>query len=252
MAQLAKLLLSNAMFSIFKRHSAEPLPTLHCDIHSHLLAGIDDGAKDWDDALAIILELKKSGITKLITTPHIMNDVYRNTPEIILGKLQELKALLAEKKIDIEIEAAAEYYLDEQLYQQVLDKQRLLTFGKKYLLFETNFLSEPYFLKDFIFHASTQGYQLVLAHPERYGYMTLSKAEDLKNRGVLLQLNTISLNAFYSKPIQKMAQQLIDKSWIDFLGSDCHTMIQATEFGKSMKQKYYRKALELPLLNRTL
>ncbi|NOS91566.1 MAG: capsular biosynthesis protein [Cyclobacteriaceae bacterium] len=240
------------MFSIFKRNSTEQLPSLHCDIHSHLLAGIDDGAKNWDDALAIILELKKCGITKLITTPHIMSDVYRNTPEIIHENLRMLKELLAEQKIEIEIEAAAEYYLDEHLYRQVLDKQRLLTFGNNYLLFETNFLSEPYFLKDFIFHASTQGYQLVLAHPERYGYMTLSKAEDLKNRGVLLQLNTISLNAFYSRPIQKMAQQLIDKEWINFLGSDCHNMLQAAELAKTMKQKYYQKALALPLLNRTL
>jgi tyrosine-protein phosphatase YwqE len=120
------------------------------------------------------------------------------------------------------------------------------------LLFETNFLSEPYFLKDFIFQASTQGYQLVLAHPERYGYMTLSKAEDLKNRGVLFQLNSLSLGNYYSKPIQKMAQQLIDKSWINFLGSDCHTVLQASELEKTMKQKYYRKALELPLLNHTL
>jgi len=252
LAQFAQFLLSNAMFSFFKKNSTQQIPTLRCDIHSHLLAGIDDGAKDWEDALAIILELKKCGVTKLITTPHIMSDVYRNTPEIIEGKLIELKSQLSEQKIEIEIEAAAEYYLDEHLYQQVLDKQRLLTFGNNYLLFETNFLSEPYFLKNFIFHASSQGYQLVLAHPERYGYMTLSKAEDLKNRGVLLQLNTISLNAFYSKPIQKMAQQLIDKGWINFLGSDCHTMIQAAELAKTMKQKYYRKALELPLLNRTL
>lgn len=240
------------MFSLFKKNTSEQAPFLNFDIHSHLLAGIDDGAKDWEDSLAIIRELKKCGISKLITTPHIMHDVYRNTPEIIESKLQELKLLLVDQKIEIEIEAAAEYYLDENVYRQVLEKQRMLTFGKNYLLFETNFLSEPYFLKDFIFQASTQGYQLVLAHPERYGYMTLAKAEDLKNRGVLLQLNTLSLNAFYSKPIQKMGQQLIDKGWIDFLGSDCHSTLQANELAKAMKQKYYRKALELPLLNRTL
>ena len=181
-----------------------------------------------------------------------MNDVYRNTPEIIQAKLLELKTQLANEQIEIEIEAAAEYYLDETLYKQVQANTPLLTFGKKYLLFETNFYSEPYFLKDFIFHATTQGYQLILAHPERYGYMTLSKAEDLKNRGVLLQLNSLSLGTYYSTPIQKMAQQLVDKGWIDFLGSDCHNLLQATELAKTMKEKYYRKAMELPLLNHTL
>ncbi|MCE2996654.1 MAG: tyrosine-protein phosphatase [Cyclobacteriaceae bacterium] len=240
------------MFSIFKRSQPNSYPPLHCDIHSHLLAGIDDGAKDWEDSITLIIELKKCGFSKLITTPHIMNDVYRNTPEIIHAKLQELNKHLAAKQIEIEIEAAAEYYLDETLFKQVQADTKLLTFGKRYLLFETNFYSEPYFLKDFIFHATTQGYQLILAHPERYGYMTLSKAEDLKNRGVLLQLNSLSLSTFYSTPIQKMAQQLIDKGWVDFLGSDCHNLLQATELAKTMKQKYYRKALELPLLNNTL
>ena len=240
------------MFSFLKKKTTNPVQSLHCDIHSHLLGGIDDGAKDWEDSLAIIRDLKKCGFSKLITTPHIMNDVYRNTPEIIEEKLRELKSQLANQQIEIEIEAAAEYYLDETVYHQVLGSKRLLTFGNNYLLFETNFLSEPYFLKDFIFQAATQGYQLVLAHPERYGYMTMSKAEDLKSRGVLLQLNTISLNAFYSRPIQKMAQQLIDKGWINFLGSDCHTVSQANELAKTMKLKYYQKALELPLLNRAL
>ncbi len=240
------------MFSFFKKSTSHPIPSVNCDIHSHVLAGIDDGAKDWEDSLAMIRELKKCGFAKLITTPHIMNDVYRNTPEIIKEKLSELKSQLAIQQIEIEVEAAAEYYLDESVYRQVLDANRLLTFGNNYLLFETNFLSEPYFLKDFIFQASTQGYQLVLAHPERYSYMTLSKAEDLKNRGVLFQLNSLSLGNYYSKPIQKMAQQLIDKSWINFLGSDCHTVLQASELEKTMKQKYYRKALELPLLNHTL
>ncbi len=240
------------MLSIFKRSQPSSFPPLRCDMHSHLLAGIDDGAKDWEDSISLIGELKKCGFSKIITTPHIMNDVYRNTPEIIQAKLQELHLQLAAEKIEIEVEAAAEYYLDEMLYKQVQANAHLLTFGKKYLLFETNFYSEPYFLKDFIFHATTQGYQLILAHPERYGYMTLSKAEDLKNRGVLLQLNSLSLGTYYSMPIQKMAQQLVDKGWIDFLGSDCHNLLQATELAKTMKQKYYRKALELPLLNNTL
>ncbi len=237
------------MFSFFKKNTAPTTSPFRCDIHSHLLAGIDDGAKDWDDSIAIIRDLQKCGFSKAITTPHIMNDVYRNTPEIIADKLQELKAQLASHQIDMEVEAAAEYYLDEVVYSQILEKKPLLTFGNHYLLFETNFYSEPYFLKDFIFQASTQGYHLVLAHPERYNYMTLAKAEDLKNRGVLLQLNTLSLNAFYSRPIQKMAQQLIDKGWINLLGSDCHSQTQAQELALAMKQKYYRKALELPLLN---
>ncbi len=225
---------------------------MHCDIHSHLLAGIDDGAPNWENSLELIHALTKLGFKKIITTPHIKHDTYRNDAQGILSKLQELRKILDEHKIDIEIEAAAEYYLDEVIYDQLIAKGPFLTFGKNYLLIETNFLSEPYQLKDFIFHAATQGYQVVLAHPERYAYMNMSKAEDLKNRGVLFQLNSISLCEYYSKSIQKLAHQLIDKGWINFLGSDCHNLQQAEALGVSMDLKYYHKALALPLLNNAL
>jgi protein-tyrosine phosphatase len=242
------------MFSFLtkNRSNSKETSSLHCDIHSHLLAGIDDGAYDWENALSIIEDLKQLGFKKLVTTPHVKYDTYRNDSAGILSKLQELKGILLQRQIGIEIDAAAEYYLDEIVYSQLLRKEHFLTFGKRYLLFETNFLSEPYQLKDFIFQATTQGYQLVLAHPERYAYMTMGKAEDLKNRGVLFQLNSLSLCEYYSKPIRKLAHQLIDKGWVNFLGSDCHNLQQSKALGLSMSQKYYSKALALPLLNNTL
>ena len=156
------------------------------------------------------------------------------------------------KKIFIHIEAAAEYLLDEELSRKIVNQERLLTFGNSYLLFETNFLSEPLNLKEFIFNATSSGYKLVLAHPERYQYMNLEKAQDLRDRGVLFQINIPSLVGHYSKPIQKMAYQLIDKGWIDFLGSDCHNVIHLDLMTSAMKNKYYQKALTLPLLNNTL
>jgi protein-tyrosine phosphatase len=237
------------VFSFFKKSKIVTKYPFTTDIHSHLLAAIDDGVKSWDEAERIITDFLEMGFTRLITTPHIMSDTYRNEPSGIAAKLIELKQFLAERKIEIEMQAAAEYYLDEAIYAKVINKEPLLTFGNKYLLFETNFLSEPFQLKDFIFQATTQGYHLVLAHPERYGYMTMAKAEDLRNRGVLLQLNTLSVVGFYSRPIQKLAYQLIDKGWVDFLGSDCHSPLQASVLKEATTNKYVQKALNLPLLN---
>ena len=153
------------------------------------------------------------------------------------------------------MEAAAEYYLDESLLKSVDNNESLLTFGApRYLLFETNFLTEPYQLKDFIFKITTQRYQPVLAHPERYEYLNKNydKLEDLRNRGVLFQLNILSLIGFYSAPIQKMAESLIDKGWVDFIGSDCHNDQYADLMEKAQKTKYFKKALDLPLLNHSL
>ena len=242
------------MFSIFKspRKASAPLAV---DIHSHLLPALDDGVKTAEESWDIIRRFEDLGYRKLITTPHIMNDYYRNTPTGILEKKTELLQFLQEKNCVIQLEAAAEYYLDEALLHAVDNKDSLLTFGpNRYLLFETNFLTEPYQLKDFIFKITTQRYKPVLAHPERYEYLNknFDKLEDLRNRGVLFQLNLLSLIGFYNPSIQKMAEKMIEKGWVDFIGSDCHNVQYAMLIEKAQRTKYFKKALELPLLNHTL
>lgn len=183
-----------------------------------------------------------------------MIDVYRNTPAIIQHKLGVLKEHLKQKKIPMVVEAAAEYYLDESLFRMIDEGQELLTFGKNYLLFETNFLSEPFLLKEFIFLATTKGYKLVLAHPERYLYLqeNLTKAEDLLDRGVFFQINISSITGYYSKPVQQTAFKLIDRGWAHLLGSDCHQFQHVKLVENVQSMKYFRKVLDLPLLNNNL
>jgi protein-tyrosine phosphatase len=240
------------VFSFFKRKEVKEFLPLQADMHSHLLAGIDDGVKTLQESEQIIRSFQEQGYSKLITTPHIMSDHYRNDATIISAKLKELNDHLATKQFEIKIEAAAEYYFDEDFYHKVNTNESFLCFGNKYLLFETNYLSEPFQLKEFIFKITTQGYKPVLAHPERYQYMTLQKAEDLRDRGVLFQINILSLIGYYSKPIQSMAYQFIDRGWIDFLGSDCHNYQHVLLLKDAWRNKYFKKALDLPLLNRML
>ncbi len=188
------------MFSFFfKKKKFSPAP-FWADIHSHLIPAIDDGVTSLENARDVILKLQESGYKKLITTPHIISDTYKNTPEIILGGLKELHLFLQKNNIDIKVEAAAEYYLDTWLINEVNEGKALLTFGDKYFLFEMNYVTEPYQLNDFIFSLTTKGYKPILAHPERYQFMTLEKAEDLRQRGVLLQLNILKtfVNEVYS------------------------------------------------------
>lgn len=242
------------MFSFFKSKKQVNLIPLETDIHSHLLPQMDDGVKSLEESGQLIRQFIDLGYKKLITTPHVMNDFYRNEPKAINDKLEILNQYLKSENIIIPIEAAAEYYLDESLIVRINKGEKLLTFGANYLLFETNFLTEPFQLKEFIFSATTLGYKPVLAHPERYQYLVNSfeKVEDLKNRGVLFQINIPSIIGAYSKPIQKLAIQLIEKGWVDFLGSDCHNQIQMETLKEAFKNKYLKKALALPLLNRSL
>ncbi|NJN40974.1 MAG: capsular biosynthesis protein [Flammeovirgaceae bacterium] len=242
------------MLSFFRSKKHLPLKTLTADIHSHLLPGLDDGVRDFQEALTIIRIFKEKGYKKLITTPHIMSDTYRNNAETISNKLEELRKVMTEERISLQVDAAAEYYLDETLIQQLHSNQTLLTFGNNYLLFETNYLSEPFQLKDFIFQLLTKGYKPILAHPERYQYLLddFKKIEDLWHRGVLFQLNMLSLVGFYGKPTQLLAQKLIGLGWVNFLGSDFHNPIQASHLAGIQENKFYRRAIELPLLNYTL
>lgn len=242
------------MLNWFRKQPADThaLPTV--DIHSHLLPGLDDGVKTPEESAEIILQFQRLGYTRLITTPHVMSDFYRNSNEVILNKLDEMNAYLKENNIQVTLEAAAEFYLDEVLFARVENNDPLLTFGKKYLLFETNFMTEPLNLKEFIFLATTKGYQPVLAHPERYIYLqnNFAKVDDLLSRGVLFQLNVSSLSGYYSKGAQITAQKLIDKGYIHFLGSDCHNLQHVQLLEQARRNKYLQKALSLPLLNNTL
>ena len=240
------------MFSFFRSSTLKNSEPLTTDIHSHLLPGLDDGVKSLEESEEVILRFIELGYSKCITTPHIMSDFYKNDPAQINEKLTLLRNHLLAKNISFSIDAAAEYYLDETLLQRLDQNEVLLSFGSKYLLFETNFITEPFQLKDFIFKATTQGYKPVLAHPERYLYMTMEKAEDLKDRGVLFQLNIPSIIGYYSKAIQSMTFKLIDKGWIDFLGSDCHNILYTKILEDARNQRYFRKALDLPLLNHKL
>ena len=242
------------MLSWFKKETKGNQTPLLVDIHSHLLPGLDDGVQSFEESEAIILEFQKLGYKKLITTPHVMSDFYRNSNETILSKRYELVQWLRAKSIPMEIEAAAEYYLDDELFRRMESNQPLLTWGNNHLLFETNFLSEPMNMKEFIFMAITKGYKPVLAHPERYLFIqnNFSKAEDLLSRGVLFQLNISSISGYYSKGAQQIAQKLIDNKWVHLLGSDCHNQQHVQLVEKTRNSKYFQKAISLPLLNNSL
>lgn len=244
------------IFNRKKRKLSVPvdLGILGADIHSHLIPAIDDGSKDMDDSLNMISQLNKLGYKKIITTPHIMSDGFKNTPETILGGLEKVKQALSSEQINVQMGAAAEYYLDYD-FERKLDTEPLLTFGNKYLLFEISYMNPPDNIHHVIFKMQTMGYKPVLAHPERYNFWhrEFSKYEEFVDKGVLLQMNINSLTGYYSIPTKKIAEQMIDKNMISFVGTDCHHVGHVN----LIKQVVYEPALEKlvnsdSLLNKTL
>jgi tyrosine-protein phosphatase YwqE len=230
------------------------LSLLGCDIHSHLIPNIDDGSKSIEDSISMITEFYNLGYKKIITTPHIMGDAYRNTPETILGGLENVKKALKENNLPVDRSAAAEYYLDFD-FERKLDEGKLLTFGNNYLLFEISYLNPPDNMYHVIFKMQTMGYKPVLAHPERYNFWhgEFETYESIADKGVLLQLNINSLSGYYSLGTKKIAELMIEKNMISMLGTDCHHEGHINLMKQVVYEPYLQKLMESgKLLNSTL
>lgn len=216
------------MFKLFSKSKTTPsrsdFSLLKTDMHSHLLPGIDDGSPDLATSLRLIKGMVDLGYTKLITTPHIMWDMYKNTPDKIQEKLEMLRAAVKENGINVEIHAAAEYFLDEYVEQLLRKNEPLLPISGKMVLVEFSLAYPSHSLKDILFEMQMQGYLPVVAHPERYIYLEHARDfyDELKDIGCLFQLNLLSLGNHYGKSVHELAQYLMKKEYYDLVGTDLH------------------------------
>jgi tyrosine-protein phosphatase YwqE len=243
------------MFSIFKRkYPSRPIDFsgLGTDMHSHLLPGIDDGAADTTATAILKGGLEDLGFSAFITTPHIMWDLYRNTPETIAAA-KEMAATSCEVS---NLKTAAEYFLDEHFEEQLRAGGQLLTIQNNRVLVEFSFVAAPFDLKNQLFQLQIKGYQPVLAHPERYVYFAGNKAvyNELRSMGCLLQLNLLSLSGYYGNDVHELALWLVNKGMIDFAGTDLHHVKHLETLRKSRQLRQYLPTLmdKNPLLNQTL
>jgi len=197
---------------------------LNTDVHSHLIPGIDDGSPDMETSLKLVAGMAELGFKKIITTPHIMWDIYKNTREDILERLEELKTAVKENDLNVEIHSAAEYFIDENFIELLTQRNSLLTINKNMVLVEFSMSSPPMELKEALFEMQLQGYQPVIAHPERYIYLEHTKQfyDQLKDHGCFFQLNLLSLCGYYGRSVTEFANYLAKKEYYDLVGTDLH------------------------------
>jgi len=241
------------LFSKKESHLPD-LSILKTDIHSHLLPGVDDGSADVEESLAMIKKLSELKYEKLILTPHINHGYPENKPAFLKAVFEKLLHRIKEEGINISLELAAEYLLDD-MFETHFSNGNLMTFGKKYLLIELSYYFPPVNLNNVIFNLQIEGYKVVLAHPERYVYWhnSFQTFEDLKNRNVYFQLNMVSLTGVYSHQVRRFAEKLVDNQMVDFTGTDLHHLEYFKLIDDSMAEPYLHKLLASPkLLNNTL
>ncbi|MEQ1553443.1 MAG: CpsB/CapC family capsule biosynthesis tyrosine phosphatase [Ferruginibacter sp.] len=215
------------MFSIFKKKNTAvssnyfPIST---DIHSHILPGIDDGSPNIQTSLELITGLINLGVNKSIATPHIIGDLYKNNATTINTALKELQNAIAQNKINFEIKAAAEYMLDSYFFELLQQKAHLLTLQNNIILTEFSYADKPYNVEQMLYTIITEGYQPILAHPERYAYFhnDYKQYNHLSDIGFLLQVNILSLTGYYGKPVAKAAAYIIKNDLASFTATDLH------------------------------
>ena len=139
------------MFLFKKKAASTDLSWLGTDLHSHLLPGIDDGSQDIATSLELLKGMQALGYKKVVTTPHILWEMYPNTSEIIRSKIEGLTKAVTEAGIDVPVHAAAEYFIDEHFQKALRQKQPLLTIQNNIVLVEFSMITAPMDLLDVFF-----------------------------------------------------------------------------------------------------
>ena len=238
------------MFGLFKK--AKVVPAINhltsIDMHSHILPGIDDGAQNVEESIELIKGLSQLGYKKFWCTPHIMGDYFRNNRQIIEEKRDIVRNKLEEHGLGhIQIEAAAEYYLDEFIFEDIKSGKDLMPLKDKFLLVETSYINECSFLQEARFEIKKRGYETIIAHPERYEYVQdISVYKKWKQQGFYLQLNLNSLTGYYSKSAKIKANELLKEGLVDFIGTDCHKLRHTEVLKDLLSKESFRN---IPLVN---
>lgn len=195
-----------------------------CDIHTHILPGVDDGVKTIEQSLEILAYMESLGVNELWCTPHVMDDIPNQTDDLKTRFAQLQEAYQGPIKLNL----AAEYMLDSE-FENRLEKDDLLKLHGDVVLVETSSNVPPYNLLDLLEKILSKGYRPMMAHPERNRYMQKADYRHLHQLGVYFQLNLGSTIGYYGETAQKKSWNLLADGLYKAAGSDCHRLISVQE-----------------------
>ncbi len=200
------------------------------DIHSHILAGIDDGAKTLDDSLLMAEKAVEEGITKIIATPHHQHPNFQNEGPSVIEAVANLNKELIKQDIPLEVLAGQEVRLYGEMRQDLKLGAALSLANSKYVLIELPTNQIPAYTTRLLYEVSSEGYIPVIAHPERNKVFLESpdKLYELIKNGALGQLTTSSLTGYFGKEIGTFSRQLIEANLVHVLASDAHNLANRT------------------------
>lgn len=244
------------MFSFFRNKASNPTPPfslefIESDWHCHVLPGIDDGSQNEEQSLEMLKEYVRLGVKKIVATPHVRADYFKNTKESIIEAQSKVQQLITTHQLPLVLEASAEYFADEN-FLQLIEQDQLLPIESQYILFELSMQSPTLWATKLVEKLQKKGFTPLLAHPERYRYWHGKPREwqKWKNHGVCFQLNLLSIMGHYGAEERRVALQLLDADYIDAVGSDAHGLRHLQKLNELAKNPHFDKLQQLPLLNR--
>lgn len=226
------------MFEFLFRNTKRPRPifeALGTDMHCHLLPMVDDGSKALEETLLCLQTLKDVGYKRVFLTPHFQPPRFPNREDDIVRRYEELKRQVDQAGIGIELAGiGGEYRLDPDFIERnqgvrFLSIDADSSMDKGYMLVELSLQHRFPGMIEVISELQQQGYVVVMAHPERYPYLNMSGSsmERLKEMGVLMQVNVLSLDGFYGDVVRRKGEELISRGWVEMLGTDAHNQLYA-------------------------
>jgi tyrosine-protein phosphatase YwqE len=222
------------MFNIFKPKVKTAIPTfapLEVDIHSHILPGVDDGSKSNEESIVCMQVMHDAGFKNIICTPHYQYPRFPNEESDILNRYDNLKLnIMSIKPANIpQFKGVAGDYRVDSGFSQRIEQNKFLLVGNRFLLIEFSLHQQVMGLEQIMFDIQMKNHEIILAHPERYPYYSSSapKLQQFKDMGVYFQVNILSLIGFYGDGPRRKAFEMIEKGWVEFLGTDMHNTLYA-------------------------
>ena len=192
-----------------------------CDMHCHILPGVDDGIQDMGRATRALLLLHRLGYQKVKLTPHFMKDYPENTRAHIEARFQAFLAELGDE-IPVELSLGGEYMLDSCFMDRCEEGFLTLDKDNTLVLCETSYMNSDPQASNMVYQIMLKGYQPVIAHPERYNYASMTTYRRWKEKDYLLQLNLRSLEGAYGDVAKSKAHEMLKAGMYDYVGSDLH------------------------------
>lgn len=207
----------------------------HIDFHSHILYGIDDGAKDIEMSVEIIKKMRDLGFERVVLTPHYRANYVANntTKKEVLHNLQEE---LKRQNINMPLYLANEVHITSNILELI--KNDTISLLGNYIFLELPFDVKIHNLDKVIYELQTNNINVILVHPERYSYMTIKDLQALVDKDVYLQVNFESIIGKYGMKAKSMVKKIYKNNLVSFVATDVHrpTTMMFTKFDKIEKK----------------